>query len=163
MTPVLPSHRVAAHLARRFHQICLGMTAELLVSEDLSPIQWGVMSAIAEEPARGQSHVAKRMGVDVVTLGQMVDFLEAKGLVKRTIDPDDRRARQLFLTRKGAGVRSRLRPRLLAAQDRVLAPLSKTERTALIEMLTRIIEANKTYARPGNGRRKPRRLSSIES
>ena len=30
---VLPSHRVPAHLARRFHQICLGVTAEILVRE----------------------------------------------------------------------------------------------------------------------------------
>ena len=126
-------------------------------------MQWGVMAVVAEEPASGQSHIAKRMGVDVVTLGQMIDFLEEKGLVKRTIHPDDRRARQLFLTQKASTLRNRLRSRLLVAQDRVLAPLSKTERTALLDMLTRVIEANKSYARPGNGRRKPRRLSNVKS
>jgi DNA-binding MarR family transcriptional regulator len=89
----------------------------------------------------------------------MIDFLEQKGLIKRQIDPDDRRARQLYVTRRGTHLRRRLRPSLLSAQERLLAPLSKTERTALLDMLVRVIEANDSYARPGNGRRKPRRKS----
>jgi DNA-binding MarR family transcriptional regulator len=102
------------------------------------------------------------MGVDAVNFGQMIDFLEQKGLIKRQIDPDDRRARQLYVTRRGTDLRRRLRPSLLSAQERLLAPLSKTERTALLDMLVRVIEANDSYARPGNGRRKPRRKSDSE-
>jgi DNA-binding MarR family transcriptional regulator len=89
----------------------------------------------------------------------MSDFLEQKGLIKRQIDPDDRRARQLYVTRRGTDLRRRLRPSLLSAQERLLSSLSKTERTALLDMLVRVIEANDSYARPGNGRRKPRRKS----
>jgi DNA-binding MarR family transcriptional regulator len=156
-TPVLASHLVPAHLARRFHQICLGVTAEILDREDLTPMLFGVMAAVVEEPGSGQRHLANRMGVDAVNLGQMIEVLEQKGLVKRQIDPADRRARQLFVTRRGAELRRRLRPSLLAAQERLLAPLVKAERAALLDMLARVIEANDAYARPGNGRRKPRR------
>jgi hypothetical protein len=53
-----------------------------------------------------------------------------------------------------------LRPAALAAQERLLAPLDADERIALLDMLVRIIEANDSYARPGNGRRKPQRKSS---
>ncbi|MDH2386888.1 MarR family transcriptional regulator [Bradyrhizobium sp. CER78] len=146
-----------AHLARRFHQLCLGVTAEILGRQDLTPLQWAVLAAISEEPGSGQRHVAKRLGIDAVTLGQIIEFLEQKALVQRQIDPDDRRARQLFLTRDGAELRQGLRPSLLAAQDRILAPLTRTERASLLDMLARVIEANESYARPGNGRRKPRR------
>ena len=156
-SPVLPSHRVPAHLARRFNQICLGVTAEILVHEDLTPLLWGVMAAVREQPGSGQRQLASRMGVDAVNFGQMIDFLEQKGLLKRQIDPDDRRARQLYVTRRGADLHRRVRPFLLVAQDRLLAPLSKTVRTNLLDMLVRVIEANDSYARPGNGRRKPRR------
>lgn len=161
-SPVLPSHRVPAHLARRFHQICLGVTAEILAPEDLTPLLWGVMSAVLEQPGSGQRQIANRMGVDAVNFGQMIEFLELKGLVKRTIDPDDRRARRLYVTRRATDLRRRLRPSLLAAQQRLLAPLSKTERTALLDLLVRVIEANDSYARPGNGRRKPRRTSGVK-
>jgi DNA-binding MarR family transcriptional regulator len=153
--PVLASHRVPAHLARRFNQICLGVTAEILDREDLTPLLFGVVAAVVEEPGSGQRHLADRMGVDAVNLGQMIEILEQKGLVKRQIDPADRRARQLFVTRRGAELRRRLRPLLLAAQERLLAPLTKTERMALLDMLARVIEANDSAARPGNGRRKP--------
>ena len=159
--PVLASHRVPAHLARRFHQICHGVTAEILDGEDITPIQWGVMAAILEEPGSGQKHIAKRVGIDPVTLGQMIDALEKKGLVKRQTDPGDRRGRQLFLTRRGTELRLRLRPSMLEAQERLLAPLTKTERAALLDMLARVIDANGSYARPGNGRRKPQRRSSL--
>jgi MarR family transcriptional regulator, temperature-dependent positive regulator of motility len=158
--PVLASHRVPAHLARRFHQICLGVTAEILDGEDLTPIQWGVMAAILEEPGSGQKQIAKRVGIDPVTLGQMIDALEQKGLVNRRTDPGDRRGRQLFLSRRGAELRHRLRPSLLGAQQRVLAPLTKAERAALLDMLARVVAANDSYARPGHGRRKPRRRSN---
>ena len=154
---VLPSHRLPAHLARRFNQICLGVTAEILGQHDLTPMLFGVVAAVAEEPGSGQRQLAGRMGVDAATFGQMIEFLELKGFVTRQIDRNDRRARQLFVTRKGAALRNRLRPSLVAAQERLLAPLSRTERSALIDMLVRVIEANDSYARPGNGRRKPRK------
>ena len=137
-----------------------GVTAEILDGEDLTPIQWGVMAAILEEPGSGQKHIAKRVGIDPVTLGQMIDALEQKGLVKRQTDPGDRRGRQLFLSRRGTELRHRLRPSLLGAQERVLAPLTNTERAALLDMLVRVVAANDSYARPGNGRRKPRKRSS---
>jgi len=92
----------------------------------------------------------------------MIEFLEERGLVERKLDPDDRRARKLYPTRRGADLRRRLRPALLAAQERLLAPLAKAERAALIDMLVRVIEANDSYARPGNGRRKPRRRTSTK-
>ena len=103
------------------------------------------------------------MGVDVVSVAQTIDLLEKKHLVKRELDPDDRRARRIYVTKRGAELRSRLRPALLAAQDRLLTPLSQSERTALLDMLVRVINANESYARPGNGRRKPRRKSDLPS
>jgi MarR family transcriptional regulator, temperature-dependent positive regulator of motility len=159
--PVLLSHRVPARLTRRLHQVCLGVTAEILVHEDLTPMLYGVIAAIQEEPGSGQRQLASHLGVDAVTLGQMIEFLERKGLVKREVDPNDRRARQLYLTRRGMDLRHRLRPSLLAAQERILAPLAKAERIALLDMLARVIEANDSYARPGNGRRRPRGKTNL--
>jgi DNA-binding MarR family transcriptional regulator len=156
---ILDSHRVPAHLARRFNQICVGVTAEILAREDLTPQAFGVLAAVFEAPGSGQRQLANQMGIDVVSFGQMIDLLELKHLVKRELDPDDRRARRLHVTKRGTDLRRRLRPALLTAQERLLSPLSKAERAALLDMLVRVIEANDSYARPGNGRRKPRRKS----
>ncbi len=155
--PVPVSHRVPAHLARRFHQICLGVTAEILEREGLTPLVYAIMADLQERPGSGQRELANRLGIDPVSVGQMIDSLEAEGLVDKRVHPSDRRARVLRLTRRGAEVRRRLRPSLLAAQERLLTPLSPIERTALLSMLARVIAANQSYARPGNGRRKMRR------
>lgn len=157
---VLPSHRVPAHLARRFHQICLGVTAEIALKEDLTPQTYGIMAAIVEQPDSTQRQIATQFGVDQASVGQIVDLLEAKKLVERRIDADDRRTRLLHATRRGVELRQRLRPIMLAAQEQVLAPLSKAERASLLDMLVRVLEANDAYARPGNGRRKPRKSST---
>jgi DNA-binding MarR family transcriptional regulator len=163
LLPVLPSFRVPAHLARRFHQICTGVTAEILEGEDITPMQWSVLAAILEEPGSAQAHIAKRLGIDAVTLGQTIDALERKGLVKRQADPADRRGRQLFITPRGTDLRLRLRPAMREAQNRLLSPLNKAERVALLDMLARVVVANGSYARSGNGRRKPRKRSEPAS
>jgi len=163
LLPVLPSFRVPAHLARRFHQICLGVTAEILQGEDITPMQWSVLAAVLEEPGSAQAHIAKRLGIDAVTLGQAIDALEQKRLVKREADPTDRRGRQLFITRRGTDLRLRLRPSMLEAQDRLLSALTKAERLTLLDMLARVVVANGSYARSGHGRRKPRKRSSSAS
>ena len=49
----------------------------------------------------------------------------------------------------------------LAELPRVLKPLTPAERTSLIDMLVRVLEANDAYAKPGNGRRKPRKAPDL--
>ena len=78
LLPVLPWFRVPAHLARRFHQICTGVTAEILDGEDITPMQWSVLAAVLEEPGSAQAHIAKRLGIDAVTLGQTIDALTGR-------------------------------------------------------------------------------------
>ena len=62
-TTVAPVHRVAAHLARRFHQVCLGVLAEVTESQDLSPLQFAVLAALhAVAPAVPYSSVVPAIG-----------------------------------------------------------------------------------------------------
>jgi MarR family transcriptional regulator, temperature-dependent positive regulator of motility len=158
---VLPSHRVPAHLARRFHQVCLGVTGEILLEEDLTPQVYGIMASIVEQPDSTQRQIAHQFGVDEASVGQIVDILEARKLVTRRVDPKDRRSRLLRATRRGGELRKRLRPLMHAAQERVLEPLTRAERALLIDMLVRVLEANDAYAKPGNGRRKPRKVPNV--
>ena len=156
-TTVAPVHRVAAHLARRFHQVCLGVLAEVTESQDLSPLQFAVLAALHAEPGLDQRRLAQRLAVDAVTTGHLVEALEKNRLLDRQVHPDDRRARVLSLTHAGLELRLRLRPALADAHARILAPLNQKEQATLIALLTRVVEGNEAYAKPGNGRRRPRR------
>lgn len=157
--PVVPAHRVPAHLGRRFHQICLGAMAEVTVPAGLSPGEYGILAAIIDLPGLDQRRLAERLGIDPASAGQMIDRLETTGLLERRVHPDDRRARLLSATRSGEKLRQQLKPFALAAQERLLAPLTAREGRLFLGFLTRVVEGNESYARPGNGRRPPRRAS----
>ena len=157
VTRVLRRHRVPAHLARRFHQICLGMSAEILDPEDLNAIEYALLAAVDDNPGVDQRGLSGRLGVDPASTSQMVERLARRGLLEQAVQPTDRRARLLSATPVGTQLRAKLRPDLLAAQDRVLSVLSHEEQEALLELLARVVEGNDAYARPGNGRRKPKR------
>ena len=154
---VLVRHRVAAHLARRFHQICVGAAAEVIEPAGITPGEYGLLAAVDDRPGLDQRQLAATLGIDAVSAGQMIDRLEAAGWIERQMDPRDRRVRLLGTTPEGTALRARLRPAALQAQERIMAVLSPDERTLFLDLLTRIVEANQAYARPGNGRRRPLR------
>ena len=149
--------RVAAHLARRFQQVCLGVISEVTGPAGLSPLELSALVAIDQVPGIDQRGLARRIAIDTVSACHLLAHLEQQGWVDRAIDPADRRARRVTLTRSGAKLRSELRPLLRKAHDRILSALSTPERTQLIDLLTRVVESNEPYAKPGNGRRAPKR------
>jgi DNA-binding MarR family transcriptional regulator len=157
---VPPNHRVPSFLAFRFNQLCIGIMAEVLAPEGLKPAEYGAMTMLDAAPGLDQQSLAIRLGLDKVSVGQMVDRLERAGWVERRLDPADRRTRRLHLTHAGLALRRRLQPAALAAQNRILAPLHEQERPVLVALLTQLVEQHGTYARPGHGRKPPRRRSA---
>ena len=154
---VPPNHRVPAHLARRFQQVCLGIAAEVTAPAGLTPIEFAVIGALDDSPDVDQGTLAAMLGINTVSTHHMAYRLEAVGLVEQRPDPDDRRSRLLRLTPLGSALRQELRSAGRAAQERILAPLAPAERPLFIDMLTRLVEAHEAYARPGNGRRRASR------
>lgn len=154
------SHRVPAHLARRFHQVCLGITAEVTERAGLTPVEFAVITALEDAPGIDQGRLAARLGIDAVSAHHLVHRLAAAGFIERQVSPKDRRARALRLTARGQALRDRLRADGRGSQERILAPLARRERRLFIEMLTRLVEAHEAYARPGNGRRRAPRTAS---
>jgi MarR family transcriptional regulator, temperature-dependent positive regulator of motility len=150
-------HRVPSFLALRFHQLCLGIMAEIVGPTGLKTNEYGALTILDGEPGIEQRRLAALLGIDQVSAGQLVDRLERDDLAIRRPHPTDRRARSLFLTPEGLALRRQLQPAAIAAQDRILAPLRPEERLVLVELLTRIIEGHGVYVRPGNGRSRPRR------
>jgi len=149
-----PLVRAASALARRFNLICTTMIAEALAGEELVQLEYGSLLYIELEPAIDQRRLAEAMGIDPSNASLIVDRLHSKGLIERRINGDDRRARQLYLTPKGKALWRRLRPKTSAANDRVLAVLPAKQRELFLDLLIRLIEGNRAYARPGAGRRK---------
>lgn len=160
---VPPRHRVAPHLARRFHQVCVGFTSEVTEPAGLTPVEFSVLTVLNDAPDIDQATLALRLGVDAVSAHNLANRLEALGHVDRRVNPGDRRARVLRLSAQGQAVHDDLRPKGRAQQERLLAPLTPEERPLLLDMLTRLVEAHEAYARPGHGRRRLTRLAAADA
>jgi len=149
-----PVHRVPAALARRFDQICVSTLAQALAGEDLMPLEFAVLRYVDEEPGIDQNGLCERLGIDRNSTSLLVNRLEKTGLVARRVNGDDRRARLLRLTPGGKRLHDRMRPKTFAGWQRMLSVLKPAEREQLLDLLVRLIEGNRSLARPGAGRRK---------
>jgi DNA-binding MarR family transcriptional regulator len=82
------SRMIRAEMDRRVAQARLGITAG----------EARTLAHAARAGAVRQNVLAERMGIEAMTLSTYVDRLEAQGLVTRTTDPADRRAKRIELT-----------------------------------------------------------------
>jgi DNA-binding MarR family transcriptional regulator len=67
----------------------------------LSMPQFGILMHLYYSNNCGISHLGEHMDISAPAASQLVDRLVQHGLVERTEDPNDRRAKQLALTPKG--------------------------------------------------------------
>lgn len=144
--PLPPVHsRMDFYLARRFQALCLGAQTDLAGHEGLTPIEMPALASIGDAPGLDFRGLAGRLGVTVPRAQRIVTRLEQRGLVEST--PGLRsRVRALNLTPAGLEARRRMRAGVLAAQDRIMAPLSDGERETLRDLLTRVIKAHEVKA-----------------
>jgi DNA-binding MarR family transcriptional regulator len=93
--------------------------------------------------ARPDSQLAlgHALGVDKTTMTALLDKLERQGLVLRTPDPSDRRARIPVVTEAGRELQAKLYRQLKAVEERMLSPLTRTEQDQLRDMLRRLLPA----------------------
>lgn len=144
-----PWHSAVVAIARRFHQICAGRSAEVVRAGGLTPLQYGALVHLSRQsgkPDIEQNTFAERLNVDRNTASLLVEQLAKKGLLAREIDSADRRVRLLSLTPQGERLYARLRPAFIAANEDILAPISAHERKVLTDLLIRVIEGNPAAA-----------------
>jgi DNA-binding MarR family transcriptional regulator len=102
------------------------------------PRGYQVLAAAATGAAGSQLALGRQLGVDRTVMTYLLDELEQAGLVERTPDPTDRRARRITLTDGGRARLCALERSLRAAEDDLLAPLDAEERAALRALLQRV-------------------------
>lgn len=106
---------------------------------DISTPQLLVLASVANREAASASTLCKSISYDPGAMTRMIDRLEQKGLVRRSPNPDDRRATNLDLTSAGKA----LYPQLLAAKENVqarfLRGFSKDDVRALESLLNRML------------------------
>lgn len=79
-----------------------------LAKYDLNPPQAFLLRSVAPGSNVLMCHIASALSCDASNVTNLVDRLEARGLIERQADPSDRRVRRIVLTRAGAKLRAQL-------------------------------------------------------
>jgi DNA-binding MarR family transcriptional regulator len=137
-----PDYEDPVQLADQVHRLTRRLRraqAERLAPLGLTPAQERALRLITrgDEPPR-MTELADRLGIVPRSLTTVVDALEEAGLVRREIDPRNRRAILLRLTDQGAAVRDGLREARRRAAEDLFAPLTAEERKTLAGLLARL-------------------------
>src|ERR1700729_4588421 len=132
-----------ADVFQRLMRRLRGGRAERLAPLGLTPAQERALRVITrnEEPLR-MTELADQLGIVPRSVTTVVDALEQAGLVRREIDPRNRRAVLLLLTDQGAAVRDELREARRRAAEDLFAPLTAGDRETLAGLLTQLDPAD---------------------
>jgi DNA-binding MarR family transcriptional regulator len=135
------------HAIRRLHQISVGIFLQSVGEGGVTPVQYAALQVVSNQPGIDQRTLARNIALDTSTTGGVVDRLEARGWLERRTSPEDRRARQLFLTRAGDEALAETIPAMLRAQEQILAPLTERQRVEFMRLLQVLVTQNNEWSR----------------
>ncbi|MBL8386506.1 MAG: winged helix-turn-helix transcriptional regulator [Burkholderiales bacterium] len=146
----LPGHIIwdrPGYLVRRLHQIHVAMFLEKVARGRVTPIQYGLLSILVSRPNIDQLTIGEELGLDRANVADILKRLEARQLVSRVVDPQNRRRKLCLATARGAALVRQYHIDMKASQQALLAPLSPAERDLFMDLLTRLVEGNNASGR----------------
>jgi DNA-binding MarR family transcriptional regulator len=138
--PETAMSRRLGFLITQAHHRFRGRADEILRPLGIEVRHFGALTALADG-VPSQRELADRLRVSGPVVVEMVDALEARGMVERRRDPADRRSNAIAVTDAGRDALVRARGQLDAATAELVAPIGEAgdaEVRALLRKLLRI-------------------------
>jgi MarR family transcriptional regulator for hemolysin len=123
---------VARLFGRRFDQNGRGRRL------GLTRAQCRTLGYLARNEGINQAGLADLLEIRPMTLVRQIDRMEEAGWIERRPDPDDRRARRLYLTAKARPILGRILNVANETRDEALVRLAPAEAEQLIDLLDRV-------------------------
>jgi len=136
-------HTMAGYLIRRTQQISTALFAEECGKHELTAVQYAALVAIGLHPQIDATRISRLISLDRSTLGDVLERIEAKGLVVRSASPSDRRVKLLSLSAEGKKLIAAVSMPVQRVQKRLLEPLTPKEQQTFVELLSRLTESHK--------------------
>ncbi len=131
-------------LADRLHSTAIHLLRQVRVQDaaiGLAPARLSALSVLVFGGAMSLNELAKAEQVRPPTMSRIVDALESAGLVRRTVNQQDRRAVVLEATEKGTAILRQGRKRRVKFLAKHLSRLSEEERTRVDDAIQAIQKA----------------------
>ena len=108
---------------------------------DVTPVQAHVLMYLHQHGGQApQRELTECLRAKPSTVNGVLDRMEEKGLVRRSVIGEDARRRLITLTDKGREQQSRFTESFLANEEAMVRGFSPAERETLLELLERIVE-----------------------
>jgi len=133
--------RSPSHLLHRALQLALDIYADEFGSGGLTQRQYAVLAAVETHEGLTQTDLVRMTGIDRSTLADMAARMIVKGLLERQRSIADARANAVNLTEAGRVALADARPRMAAADARLLKLLSGGKRDSLTNLLRDLVKA----------------------
>lgn len=100
--------------------------------------QWWVLAHLSRHDGMMQTQLADVLDVGKASLGTLIERLDQAGMIERTLDPTDKRAKRVFLTRAANQLVRRMTQEELRFNTQILEKLKSHERDELIRLLAMV-------------------------
>lgn len=143
-----------SHLMHRVLQLALDIYSEEMGSDGLTQRQFAVLEAVSQKSGLTQTDLVRATGIDRSTLADLVSRMTVKGLLDRERSAIDARAKAVSLSAAGQAALEAARPKVEAADKRILALLPKGKRDGFLDLLAEL--AGEADAVPAKARAEAR-------
>ena len=135
------------HLIRRLHQIHVAMFLEECREFNMTPVQFGVLTVLCQQGVSDIVSIGHGLGVDRITVANVLRRLERRKLVKRSLSSVDKRRKLAQVTEQGRVLVDAVQPAMIKAQRRFVYPLNSDEEATLDKLLSKLLLANNEASR----------------
>ena len=154
-----------SHLMHRVLQLALDIYTEETGPGAITQRQFAVLVAVAGNEGLTQTDLVKATGIDRSTLADMVARMITKGMLERERSSVDARANTVRLTAQGRAELEAARPRVEAADRRILGLLPGGKRDSFINVLRAFAHAGEEAAaaeEAGEARKKKKKADKAK-
>ena len=130
-----------SHLMHRALQLALDIYSEEAGDGGPTQRQFAVMEAVSVKEGLTQTELVRATGIDRSTLADLVARMTTKGLLSRERSTLDARAKAVRLSPEGQALLDAARPKVEAADKRIMGLLPKAKRDGFLDMLSEIAAA----------------------
>jgi DNA-binding MarR family transcriptional regulator len=139
-----------SHLMHRVLQLALDIYSEETGPDGLTQRQFAVLEAVSQKSGLTQTDLVRATGIDRSTLADLVSRMTTKGLLAREQSTIDARAKAVSLSGPGQAALDAARPKVEAADKRIMALLPKAKRDGFLSLLSEL--AGEADAAPDKAR-----------
>lgn len=137
-----PLEQRPGFLARRLHQIHVGLFSEHCAGFRVTPLQYSLLSVLTQGGEADQTTLSNALGLDRTTTTGALKRLEARGLVSRTVSAADRRAQTCRPTQAGRDLHAAMGEAARRAHAATVAALTAEEQETFLRLMTKLTAAH---------------------